>query len=357
MEYSKKVELKLDEILKKKQNGEDILVLGIESSCDETSIAVVKNGNEILSNEIASQIDIHTRFGGVVPEVASRNHVLCINNVLNKSLQTAGVTIDDIDAIAVTYGAGLSGALMVGVNFAKGLAFMTGKPLVAVNHIKGHISANYIQNKDLKPPFICLVVSGGHTAILRVDDYLHHTLIGSTLDDAIGEAFDKVARVVGLGYPGGPKIDKEAKNGEYNLHFTKKSDLDGTYNVSYSGLKTAVINYLHKQEQLGNPINIADVACSFQHEAVDMLVEKVIKATKEYGFKTVAMAGGVAANSYLRDTMMKKCDENNIDLTFPSLVLCTDNGAMIAAEGYNNLILKNNINYDLSVSPNPSLKL
>ena len=357
MKYAEIVKQKVLEIQQKAKDGKDILVLGIESSCDETSIAVVKNGREVLSNEIASQIDIHTRFGGVVPEVASRNHILCINNVLKKSLETAGVTIDDIDAICVTYGAGLSGALMVGVNFAKGLAFACNKPLVAVNHIKGHISANYIQNKTLKPPFLCLVVSGGHTAILKIDDFLHHTLIGQTLDDAIGEAFDKVARVVGLGYPGGPKIDKEAKNGEYNLHFVKKSDLDKTYNVSYSGLKTAVINYLHTKEQNHEPINVADVACSFEHEAVDMLVEKVVRAAKEFGFKTVTMAGGVAANSYLREQMQLACEKNNLELTYPSLILCTDNGAMIGAEGYNNLILDSNVCYDLSVSPNPSLKL
>ena len=357
MEYKDIVKQKVEQIIKKAHEGKDVLVLSIESSCDETSIAVVKNGREVLSNEIASQIDIHTRFGGVVPEVASRNHILCINNVLQKSLQTAGVTLDDIDALAVTYGAGLAGALMVGVNFAKGLAFATNKPLVAVNHIKGHISANYIQNKNLKPPFICLVVSGGHTAILRVDDCLHHTLIGQTLDDAIGEAFDKVARVVGLGYPGGPKIDKEAKNGQYNLHFVKKSDLDKTYNVSYSGLKTAVINYLHQQEQKHQMINVADVACSFEHEAVDMLVQKVVRASKEYGFKTVAMAGGVAANSYLREQMSLACKKEGIELTYPALILCTDNGAMIGAEGYNNLILGSNICYDLTLSPSPSLKL
>lgn len=357
MKYEEIAKQKVLEIQQKVKDGKDVLVLAIESSCDETSIAVVKNGREVLSNEIASQIDIHTRFGGVVPEVASRNHILCINNVLKKSLETAKVTLEDIDAIAVTYGAGLSGALMVGVNFAKGLALSTGKPLVAVNHIKGHISANYIQNKSLEPPFICLVVSGGHTAILRVDDYLHHTLIGQTLDDAIGEAFDKVARVVGLGYPGGPKIDKAAKEGTYNLNFVKKSDLDKSYNVSYSGLKTAVINYLHKKEQAGEPINVADVACSFQHEAVDMLVEKTVRAAKEYGFKTVAMAGGVAANSYLRDQMTEHCKQNGLDLTFPALILCTDNGAMIGAEAYFNLVNDNNICYDLSLSPNPSLKL
>ena len=357
MEYQEIVKQKVKEIQKKVQNGQEVLILAIESSCDETSIAVVKNGREVLSNEIASQIDIHTRFGGVVPEVASRNHILCINNVLKKSLQTANVSLDDIDAVAVTYGAGLSGALMVGVNFAKGLALSKNLPLVAVNHIKGHISANYIQNKELKPPFICLVVSGGHTAILKIDDYMHHTLIGQTLDDAIGEAFDKVARVVGLGYPGGPKIDKEAKKGEYNLHFVKKSDLDKTYNVSYSGLKTAVINYLHQKEQNHEAINVADVACSFQHEAVDMLVDKVIRAAKEYDLKTVAMAGGVAANSYLREEMSKKCLQNGLELTYPSLILCTDNGAMIGAEAYNNIVVDNNVCYDLTVSPNPSLKL
>jgi N6-L-threonylcarbamoyladenine synthase len=357
MKYEEIVKEKLKEIKQKKLEGKDIFVLSIESSCDETSIAVVKNGREVLSNEIASQIDIHTRFGGVVPEVASRNHILCINNVLSKSLQVAGLTLNDIDAIAVTYGAGLAGALMVGVNFAKGLAFASGKPLVAVNHIKGHISANYIQNKNLEPPFICLVVSGGHTAFLRVDDYLNHTLIGSTLDDAIGEAFDKVARVVGLGYPGGPKIDKEAKKGEYNLKFVKKSDLDKTYNVSYSGLKTAVINFLHKKEQAGEPVRVEDVACSFEHEAVDMLVEKTVRASKEFNINVVAMAGGVAANSYLRDEMTKACKNAGLEITYPSLVLCTDNGAMIGSAGYYNLINEQNICYDLSLSPNPSLKL
>ena len=357
MKYEEIVRDKLNVIQQKLKSNQDILVLAIESSCDETSIAVVKNGREVLSNEIASQIGIHTRFGGVVPEVASRNHIMCINNVLEKSLQAAGVKLNDIDAIAVTYGAGLAGALMVGVNFAKGLALSLGLPLVAVNHIKGHISANYIQNKTLEPPFICLVVSGGHTAILRVDDYLNHTLIGSTLDDAIGEAFDKVARVVGLGYPGGPKIDKEAKKGSYNLHFTKKSDLDKTYDVSYSGLKTAVINYLHKQKQNGEQIKVEDVACSFQHEAIDMLVEKTIRASKQYGIKTVALAGGVAANSYLRETMEQACKKEGISLTYPSLILCTDNAAMIGSAGYYYLINGQSICFDLSISPNPSLKL
>ena len=357
MSYEEIVKEKIKDINEKLKQNKDILILAIESSCDETSIAVVKNGREVLSNEISSQIDIHTRFGGVVPEVASRNHIMCINNVLDKSLKTAGVCLEDIDAIAVTYGAGLVGALMVGVNFAKGLAYGLNKPLIAVNHIKGHISANYIQNKDLQPPFICVVVSGGHTAILRVDDYLNHTLIGQTLDDAIGEAFDKVARVIGLGYPGGPKVDREAKKGEYNLKFVKKSDLDKTYNVSYSGLKTAVINYLHKQEQNNEKINVANVCCSFQHEAVDMLVEKTIRAAKEFGINKVAIAGGVAANGYLRASFDEISKKENIEINYPSLVLCTDNAAMIGSAGYFNLINGEGICYDLTLSPNPSLKL
>ena len=357
MKYSEIVRQKVFEIQQKAKNGGDVFILAIESSCDETSIAVVKNGREVLSNQIASQIDIHTRFGGVVPEVASRNHIMCINNVLNMALKTAGMNLDQIDAIAVTYGAGLQGALMVGVNFAKGLAYSTQKPLIAVNHIMGHISANYIQKPDLDPPFLCLVVSGGHTAILRVDDYTHHTLIGQTLDDAIGEAFDKVARVVGLGYPGGPKIDKEAKNGKYSIKFTKKSDLDGTNNISYSGLKTAVINYLHKKEQAGEEFSVCDVVCSFQHEAVDPLVEKVVRYAAENNYKLVAMAGGVAANSYLREKLTAECGKNKIEVTYPSLILCTDNAAMIGSAGYFNLINNEGINFDLPLSPNPSLKL
>ncbi len=380
MEYEKKVEEKLKEIKQKQDDGDDIFVLGIESSCDETSIAVLKNGREVLSNVISSQIEIHKRFGGVVPEVASRNHVLCIDNVLNEAIEKANQTLLDnykqtlnreltdievkkygfdlskIDAVCVTYGAGLVGALMVGVNFAKSLAYSLGVPLVAVNHIKGHISANYISHKQLEPPFICLVVSGGHTAILRIDDYLNHTLIGETLDDAIGEAFDKVARVVGLGYPGGPKIDKLAKVGENCIQFTHKSNLDKTYNVSYSGLKTAVINYVHKLEQNGEEINIENICTSFEHQAVDMLVEKAIKATKNYGFKKIAMAGGVAANSYLREKLTQEATNNKIEVFYPPMALCTDNAAMIGCCGYYNLINNYSI-ADLSLSPDPSLKL
>ena len=380
MEYKKVVEEKLKEIKEKYNSNEDIYVLGIESSCDETSIAVIKNGREVLSNVISSQIEIHKRFGGVVPEVASRNHVLCIDNVLKESIaianqtqlekqkqvlnrelteveqQEKGITLNKIDAVCVTYGAGLVGALMVGVNFAKSLAYSLGIPLVAVNHIKGHISANYIAHENLTPPFICLVVSGGHTAILRIDDYLNHTLIGETLDDAIGEAFDKVARVVGLGYPGGPKIDKLAKVGKDSIQFTHKSALDKTYNVSYSGLKTAVINYVHKQEQAGQNICVEDICASFEHQAVDMLVAKAVKACSNYGFKKIAMAGGVAANSYLREKLTLEATKQNIEVFYPPIALCTDNGAMIGCCGYYNLINDYSI-ADLSLSPDPSLKL
>ncbi len=380
MEYKDLVQEKLNQIQQKKKNGEDIIVLSIESSCDETSIAIVKNGREVMSNVISSQIEIHKRFGGVVPEVASRNHVVAINNVLADSLEKATeyqikqkqeklgreltdsekqkqqFTLENVDAVCVTYGAGLVGALMVGVSFAKSLAYSLGVPLVAVNHIKGHIAGNYIANKDLEPPFICLVVSGGHTAILRIDDYLNHTLIGETLDDAIGEAFDKVARVIGLGYPGGPKIDKLAKVGENNIQFTHKSSLDKTYNVSYSGLKTAVINYVHKLEQAGQELPVANIATSFEYQAVDMLVEKVVKATRDYGFKKIAIAGGVAANSYLREKLTFEAQKFDIQVFYPPLVLCTDNAAMIGCCGYYDLINNYSI-ADLTLSPDPSLKL
>lgn len=356
MEYKEIVKQKLNIINEKVKNNQDIFILSIESSCDETSIAITKNGRDVLCNVIATQIEIHKRFGGVVPEVASRNHVLCINSVLNEALEKAGMKLEQIDAIAVTYGAGLIGALMVGVNFAKSLAYSLQIPLIAVNHIKGHISANYIQNKDLKPPFICLVVSGGHSAILKIDDYLNHTLIGETLDDAIGEAFDKVSRVLGLGYPGGPVIDKNAKLGNNNIQFTQHSTLDKTYNVSYSGLKTAVINYMHKFEQNGEKPNIPDVCCSFQCQAADMLTEKVIRAAKEYKMDTICLAGGVAANSYLRNSITEKAGKEGIKVCYPAIILCTDNGAMIGCAGYYNLI--NNVGIaDLSLTPVASLKL
>lgn len=322
---------------------EDIIILGIESSCDETSVAVVKNGRQVLSNVISSQIDIHTRFGGVVPEVASRNHVLAIDNVYKQALQKANLTIDDIDAISVTYGAGLIGALMVGVSFAKALAYNTSKPLIAVNHIRGHISANYL-NSDIKPPFICLVVSGGHTAILKVTDYNSFTCLGSTVDDAIGEAFDKVARVIGLGYPGGPKVDKASKEGKNDITFVSKDNFKRSFDCSYSGLKTAVINYVHKLQQKNQSLPINDICASFTSEAIDPLVQKCIKACKQNNINQLCLAGGVACNSYLRQKCQNECKKNGINLHYPEPELCTDNAAMIASCAYYNL--KSGINIE-----------
>lgn len=331
--YFEQMQKKVEEI----KNKSEVLVLGIETSCDETSVAIVKNGREVLSNTVSTQIDIHTRFGGVVPEVASRNHIEAISNVLNESLKEAGVELKDIDAIAVTYGAGLIGALMVGVGFAKSLAYSLKKPLIAVNHIKGHMSANYIEFKDLKPPFMGLVVSGGHTAIVEVKDYVSQCLVGSTLDDAIGEAFDKVARVVGLGYPGGPKIDKLAKEGKNTIKFVKDT-LKNTFDSSFSGLKTAVINYVNTLRQKGKELPVADICCSFQCQAVDGLVEKAIKACREYNYNTLCVAGGVSANSYLRQKLKERGEQEGIRICVPPLKLCTDNAAMIASLGYFNLM-------------------
>lgn len=324
--------------LVKESKERDIIILAIESSCDETSVAILKNGREILSNIISSQIDIHAKFGGVVPEVASRNHLMAISGVVNKALEEAKVSLKDIDAIGVTYGAGLVGALMVGVNYAKSLAYALQIPLIKVNHIKGHISANYIANPDLKPPFISLIVSGGHTAIVKVENYLKNTLIGSTIDDAIGESYDKVAKCLGLGYPGGPKIDKLAKEGNNNITFISHGIMEDGYNFSYSGLKTAVINYIHTKEQKGEEINTADVCASFQHTAVMEVVNKTIKAAKKNKIKTIAVAGGVAANSYLREKLTTLGKAEGITVLFPPNILCTDNAAMIGAEAYNNLI-------------------
>ncbi len=352
MNYQDKVKQKLDGL----KNKENIYVLGIESSCDETSIAILKNGREVLSNVISSQIDIHKRFGGVVPEVASRNHVEAIDNVLKESLAEAGLDLCEIDAIAVTYGAGLIGALMVGVSYAKALAYSLGLPLVAVNHIKGHMAANYIANKDLQPPFIGLIVSGGHTAIVRVDDYINQTFIGATLDDAIGEAYDKVARVLDLEYPGGPKIDKLAKDGKKIIDFVKIDTLKNTYNISYSGLKTAVINYVHKLNQNGEKLNKEDICASFQTEAVDGLVDRAVRAAKEYNMDKICIAGGVAANSYLRAKITEIGNKAGVEVYAPPIKLCTDNAAMIACLGYYNLI--NNVGIsNMDLSAEPSLKI
>ena len=317
----------------------DILILGIESSCDETSVSVVKNGREVLSMITNTQIDIHKLYGGVVPEIASRNHVMNIDTVYFEALEKAKVTIDDIDAIAVTYGAGLLGSLIVGVNFAKALAYSTGKPLVAVNHIEGHIAANYLDHKDLKPPFLCLVVSGGHTALFQMNSYTEKTLIGTTTDDAIGESFDKVARECGLEYPGGPNVQKQAKLGQANIRFTNMlKEKVKDFNFSYSGLKTAVINYIHNKKQRGEKINVADICASFQEEAVEQVVIKSIAALKKFSFDKIVLSGGVSANERLRNMMQEQAEKCGAKVYFPSIGLCTDNAAMIACAGYYNYI-------------------
>lgn len=327
----------------------DILTLGIESSCDETSVSVVKNGREVLSNVINSQIDIHTEYGGVVPEIASRCHTEVINQITKQALKEAGVTIKDIDAICPTYGPGLVGALLVGVSYAKGLAFVNNKPLVGVNHLEGHIAANYITHTDLKPPFLCLMMSGGNTQIVHVKDYCKFEVLGKTRDDAIGEAFDKVARVVGLGYPGGPKVDALAKKGIANIELPKThfDNLD----FSFSGIKTAVINLNHK-----NPnINKADLCASFEKTVTEILIENIKKSIKQTNIKTLALAGGVSANSYIRNEFAKLAKEENIKIYYPELKLCTDNAAMIASAGYYNY-LEGNLS-DLTLNAIPNLKL
>ena len=310
----------------------DIYILGIESSCDETSVAVVKNGREVLSNVINSQIDIHTEYGGVVPEIASRCHTEVINQITKQALKEANKSLDEIDAIAVTQGPGLVGALLVGVSYAKGLSFACGKPLVPVNHIAGHIAANFITHKDLEPPFLCLIISGGHTHLVNVKNYNEYEIIGKTRDDAIGEAFDKVARVVGLGYPGGPKIDKMAKNGEPNIKLPL-THLEG-FDFSFSGIKTAVINLNHKTPDL----NKADLCASFESAVTEMLITNTKKAIKQYKVDKIVLAGGVSRNSYIRKEIDKMAKELKITAYYPEPILCTDNAAMIAAQGYYDFI-------------------
>ena len=331
-------------------------ILAIESSCDETSAAVVVNGREVLSNIIASQIDTHKKFGGVVPEVASRMHIEAINGVVEEALEEANITLDKIDAIGVTYGPGLVGALLVGLQFAKGLAFSSKKPLVGVNHIEGHICANYIQHKDLKPPFVSLVVSGGHTFIVHVKDYGKYEVIGQTRDDAAGEAYDKVARALGLGYPGGPKIDKLAKEGNPKaIVFPKANFHEETLDFSFSGVKSAVLNYLNKCKMQNIEANKADVAASFQYAVIDVLKENVLLTCKKKNVKTIAIAGGVASNSSLRETLIKEASKRGIEVLFPAPVLCTDNAAMIGSAAYFNLV--NGKISDLNLNAKPNLKL
>lgn len=332
---------------------QDILVLGIESSCDETAAAVVRNGREVLSNVISSQIAIHTLYGGVVPEIASRKHIEKINQVITEALQTASVTLEQIDAISVTYGPGLVGALLVGVGEAKAIAYAAGKPLVGVHHIEGHIAANYIEHPDLEPPFLCLVVSGGHTHLVQVQDYNCFTIIGRTHDDAAGEAFDKVARAIGLGYPGGPKIDKLAKEGNPQAIEFPRAKIEGSaYDFSFSGVKSAVLNYLNVCEMKGIEVNRADVAASFQQAVVDVLVERAVAAAGQLGEKRIAVAGGVASNSALRDGMQQGCDAAGLELLYPSPIYCTDNAAMIAVQGYYEYMAGTRSGWDLNAVPN-----
>jgi len=335
---------------------EDIIVLGIETSCDETSAAVVKNGRHVMSNIISSQVDLHKKYGGVVPEIASRKHVELILPVINQALEEAGIKADRVDAIGVTYGPGLVGALLVGLSAAKALAFALDKPLVGVHHIEGHISANYLENKELEPPFICLVVSGGHSEIVHVKDYNSFETLGQTRDDAAGEAFDKIARALGLGYPGGPLIDKTARSGNScAVNFPRVHFNDGSLDFSFSGLKTAVLNYLNTLEQKNEKFSIEDVAASFQQAVVDILVENTIKAAKSTGIKNIALAGGVAANSLLRAQMKAAATESGLNMYNPSPVLCTDNAAMIACAAYYEFIRGKTS--DLTLNAVPGLKL
>lgn len=334
----------------------DTYILGIESSCDETAAAVVKNGREVLSNVINTQIDLHKKYGGVVPEIASRKHIENIDAVIDEALKEADMSLADIDAVAVTYGPGLVGALLVGVSSAKAIAYAAEKPLVPVHHIRGHISANFIAHPDLKPPFVCLVASGGHSHIVNVKDYTEFEILGRTRDDAAGEAFDKIARVLGLGYPGGPLIDKLAAEGNPDaVQFPRVRMDKDSLDFSFSGVKTAVINYLHKAEQRGEDINKADIAASFQNAVTDVLCEHTLEGALKNNAKTVAIAGGVAANTQLREKMTAVCGKHGIEVVYPPPVLCTDNAAMIACAGY--FAYKNGDRAGLDLNAVPNLPL
>ena len=334
----------------------DIDILAIESSCDETAAAVVRNGREVLSNVISSQIDLHKLYGGVVPEIASRKHIEKINQVIWEALDTAGKTLDDVDAIGVTYGPGLVGALLVGVAEAKAISYAKKIPLVGVHHIEGHISANYIENPDLEPPFLCLVVSGGHTHLVVVRDYGMYEIIGRTRDDAAGEAFDKVARAIGLGYPGGPKIDALSKEGNGDaIHFPRAKIEDAPYDFSFSGVKSAVLNFLNGCQMKGETVNRADVAASFQKAVCDVLVDHAMQAVGDYKIKKFAIAGGVASNTALRAAVEAACEKNGVKFYHPSPVLCTDNAAMIGAAAYYEY--RAGVRHGLDLNAVPNLKL
>ena len=335
---------------------ENINILAIESSCDETAAAVVHNGREVYSNIISSQIELHKLYGGVVPEIASRKHIEKINQVIEEALKEADMTLDNMDAIAVTYGPGLVGALLVGVAEAKAIAYAKGLPLVGVHHIEGHISANYIEHPDLKPPFLCLVVSGGHTHLVCVRDYGTYEILGRTRDDAAGEAYDKVARAIGLGYPGGPKIDRLAKEGNPEaIVFPKAHIEEAPYDFSFSGLKSAVLNYINVCKMKGESFNQEDIAASFQKAVVDVLVEKSMRAVEEFGTDKFALAGGVASNSALREGMRQACETRGIKLYYPSPIFCTDNAAMIGAAGYYEYLAGTRHGWNLNAVPNLKL--
>lgn len=334
----------------------DTLILAIESSCDETAASVVKNGRCVLSNIISSQIAIHTLYGGVVPEIASRKHIEKINQVVEAALKEADVTLDDIDAIGVTYGPGLVGALLVGVAEAKAIAYAKKKPLVGVHHIEGHVSANYIEHPDLEPPFLCEIISGGHTHLVIVKDYGSFEILGRTRDDAAGEAFDKVARAIGLGYPGGPKIDKLAKEGNpHAIDFPRAHMEDAPYDFSFSGVKSAVLNHLNKCRMTGEPIVEADIATSFQQAVVDVLVDNAIRAAKDYHMDRLAIAGGVASNGALRAAMEAACEKEGIRFYRPSPIFCTDNAAMIGVAAYYEYQKGTRHGWDLNAVPNLKL--
>ena len=343
-------------VIMEKVMEKDIVILGIESSCDETAAAVVVNGRKVLSNVISSQIETHKLYGGVVPEIASRKHIENIDGVVKEALEKANMSLDDIDAVAVTYGPGLVGALLVGVAHAKALAYTAGKPLVGVHHIEGHVSANFIESAELEPPFICMIVSGGHTHLVKVADYGTYEIIGRTRDDAAGEAFDKVARAIGLGYPGGPKIDKLSKEGNENaIEFPKAKIADAPYDFSFSGVKSAVLNYINICNMKGEEVNNADIAASFQKSVVEAIVSRTVMAAKEHKIDKVALAGGVAANGGLRAGMKKACDDAGLKLYYPAPVLCTDNAAMIASAGYYEYM--KGIRHGLDLNAIPNLKL
>ena len=343
-------------VLAIKGRCENMNILAIESSCDETAAAVVQDGRKVLSNIISSQIEIHKLYGGVVPEIASRKHIEKVIQVVDEALKEASLTMDEIDAVAVTYGPGLVGALLVGVSAAKSIAFAHNKPLIGVHHIEGHISANYIENEELEPPFLCLVVSGGHTNLVIVKDYGEYEVLGKTRDDAAGEAFDKVARAIGLGYPGGPKIQKISEEGNKDaIAFPRAKVADNPFDFSFSGLKSSVLNYINSCEMKGEEINKADIAASFQEAVVDVLVSHTISGAKQLGFKKIAMAGGVASNAVLREEMKEACERRGFKFYHPSPILCTDNAAMIGAAAYYDY--KKGLISDLTLNAVPSLKL